>query len=171
MNKKGFVLLLSFSLILLSPLVPAFADEAADTPSEDTPTGQLKIDSQHVEHLVLVDDQGHRKEFEKPTETLNLPSGKYRIEQVRLTGGYQCYAFTVQGLEWITVSTDEVSTMKFGPPLTQDLKVTRQGKMIKLEYLVKGTAGETYRLNRDNPPEFAVYKNDKKIASGKFEFG
>jgi hypothetical protein len=25
--------------------------------------------------------------------------------------------------------------------------------------------------NRSHPPEFAIYKGDKQIASGKFEFG
>lgn len=170
MKNGFFVLITLIAALLIAVSHPVFAEEV-DAPSEDSPTGQLTIDSQYVERLVLVDDQGRREEFDQPQETLTLPPGKYRLQQVKLAGGYQCYAFTDQGLEWITVSQDEVSTMKFGPPLTQDLKVTRQGKMIKLEYLVKGTAGETYRLNRDNPPEFAVYKNDKKIASGKFEFG
>lgn len=169
--KNGFSVLITLITVLLVVVFqPVFAEEN-DQPAEDSPTGQLKIDSQFVERLVLVDDQGHRKEFDKPAETINLPPGKYRFQQVALTGGYQCYAFTDQGLEWITVSPDEVSTMKFGPPLTQDLKVTRQGSILKLYYELTGIAGETYRMNRDKPPVFTVYKGGKEIASGKFEFG
>jgi hypothetical protein len=43
-----------------------------------------------------------------------------------------------------------------------------------MAYQLVGAGGEAYQLanqDRSHPPEFAVFKGDKKIASGKFEFG
>ncbi len=113
--KNGFsVLITLIAALLIAVSHPVFAEEV-DAPSEDSLTGKLAINPEYIERLVLVDDQGHRKEFDKPTETLNLPPGRYRLQQVNLTGGYQCYAFTEQGLEWITVSPNEPANLKLIP--------------------------------------------------------
>ena len=47
-------------------------------------------------------------------------------------------------------------------------------RLVSSGYRLIGAGDETYQLtdqNRSQPPEFAIYKDDKKIASGKFEFG
>ena len=170
--KNGFsVLIILVATLLITLFQPVLAEEIV-TPSEDSPTGKLKIDSQFIEHLVLVDDRGQSKEFEKPADILNLPPGKYRLQQVKLIDQYEFYAFTAQGLEWITISPDKMSTMKFGPPLTQSITLARQGSVIELDYKLTGQGGENYTSsNRDNAPGFAVYKGDKEITSGKFEYG
>ena len=170
--KNGFSIFVTVITVLLIALFqPVFAQEN-ERPGEDSITGRLKIDSQYVEHLVLVDDRGRRKEFENPAETLDLPPGKYRLQEVKLTGGYQSYAWNNQDLEWVTVSSEEPADLKFGPPLSQFLVVTRQRSILKFDYKLIGRAGEYYSLSeRKNAPEFAVYKGDKKITSGKFEYG
>jgi hypothetical protein len=42
---------------------------------------------------------------------------------------------------------------------------------LMMEYHLIGAAGESYRNDRRYPPTFAVYKGDKEITSGKFQFG
>jgi hypothetical protein len=49
----------------------------------------------------------------------------------------------------------------------------RQGKRLALNYRLIGVGGAYQLVNQDrsHPPEFTVYHGDKKVASGKFEFG
>jgi hypothetical protein len=66
------------------------------------------------------------------------------------------------------------AVLNVGGPLTNSVIASRHGQDLRLDYRLVGTGGETYQLanqDRSKPPEFAIYKGDKKIASGKFEFG
>jgi len=73
---------------------------------------------------------------------------------------------------WIDVGEDKPAVLKVGAPLKQILKAERQGRVLTLDYQLLGIGGENYvRDDRDNPPTFTVYKGDKKIASGTFEYG
>jgi hypothetical protein len=49
----------------------------------------------------------------------------------------------------------------------------RRGTYLALNYRLTGVGGGYQLVNQDrsHPPEFTVYQGDKKIASGKFEFG
>jgi len=61
-----------------------------------------------------------------------------------------------------------------GGPLTNSVVASRHGPDLLLDYKLIGAGGRQYQLSgssRSQPPEFAVFKGDKKIASGKFEFG
>jgi hypothetical protein len=61
-----------------------------------------------------------------------------------------------------------------GGPLTNSVTASRHGQDLRLDYRLVGAGGETYQLvkqDRSQPPEFAIYRGDKRIASGKFEFG
>jgi hypothetical protein len=43
-----------------------------------------------------------------------------------------------------------------------------------MDYRLLGADGVTYQLanqDRSQPPGFAIYKGEKKVVSGKFEFG
>ena len=65
-------------------------------------------------------------------------------------------------------------TLAAGGPLNNTVTANRQGRDLRLDYKLLGAGGQAYSLVRHGPavqPEFAVYKGDKKIASGKFEFG
>ena len=61
-----------------------------------------------------------------------------------------------------------------GGPLTNTVTVSRHGRDLRLDYRLVGAGGATYQLadaTRSEPPEFAVYKADRKVTSGKFAFG
>ncbi len=64
--------------------------------------------------------------------------------------------------------------LSVGGPLTNSVTATRHGPDLRLDYRLVGAGGKIYQLanqNRSQPPEFAIYKGGRKIASGKFEFG
>jgi hypothetical protein len=68
----------------------------------------------------------------------------------------------------------EPATLRAGGPLANGVSLNRHGKRLSLNYRLVGVGGETYRLLQQDParpPEFVIYRGDKKIASGKFEFG
>jgi len=72
------------------------------------------------------------------------------------------------------VRSDERATLAVGGFLTNSVSVTRRGEVLVLSYRLAGQDGSDYSFAPDRPrtePEFAVYQGDKKIASGKFQYG
>ena len=64
--------------------------------------------------------------------------------------------------------------LNVGGPLTNSVTASRHGQDLRLDYRLVGAGGQSYQLanqDRSKPPEFAIYKGEKKIASGAFEFG
>jgi hypothetical protein len=100
-----------------------------------------------------------------------VPTGKYRLHEIHLEGGYISRSSNTT-VEWITITVDKPAVLKLGAPLTQTAKVQRQGSVLVLNYELLGGGGEKYTSpNRSKPPTFTIYKGDKEIASDKFEFG
>ena len=57
---------------------------------------------------------------------------------------------------------------------TNSVDVERSGGTLTLKYRLVDSIGNEYASmnnRRDNPPVFAVYKGDKQVGSGKFEYG
>ena len=76
------------------------------------------------------------------------------------------------GPDWVTVAKDKPAVFKVGAPLKQAIRAQRQGRVLMLNYELLGVGGEIYTCpDRSKPPTFTVYRQDKEIASGKFEFG
>ena len=74
----------------------------------------------------------------------------------------------------IIVSANKPALISGGGPLTNTVTVNRRGKYLALSYNLVGADGTSYQIwsqDRSQPPDFAVYQGDKKIGSGKFEFG
>lgn len=156
-----FIGLFVSTLILLSA--------AGRGQEQDSAVGELKLEGQGIEKLVLWSGGGSRKEFNRPGESLTLPVGTYTLREVRLEGGY---VSDVRQPFTVTVTTDKPAVLKVGAPLSQTVRAQRQGRVLALDYELAGTGGEKYRAgNRGEPPRFAVYKGDEEIASGRFEYG
>ena len=53
------------------------------------------------------------------------------------------------------------------------VKVSRQGRMLILRYVLLDPAGKEQDLREiaQEPPRFTVYQGEKKLATGQFEFG
>ena len=161
-----------FCIICLSvAAMPVFAQTEADKKIE----GRLKIVGKGIEHLILVGKNNKRHEFDTPGEVLSLPPGKYHTEQVRLKGGFSCNTYSRASTDSFKIDPNSTTELKMGAPLTQTITVNRKGKILQLGYGLHGIGGEEYTeytsANRSKPPKFAVYKGDKKVGGGKFEFG
>ena len=132
--------------------------------------GELRLEGQYIERLVLREKDGHTEQFSKPEETIKLPVGEYRLQEVRLKDGF-IYNNRTSKYNWVSVTEDKPAVLKVGAPLKQTLNVERRGPILNIGYELTGMGGETYAVTRSKHPQFAVFKGEKKIATGDFEFG
>jgi len=140
---------------------------------QDSALGELKLEGKYIERLVLQRKDGHTERFDQPDETIKLPMGEYRLQEVRLGGGYIFRSSRTPIRDWIMITEDKPAVLKVGAPLKHSVGIRRRGRILFLDYRLVGVGGEIYtgRMNRSKPPTFTVYKGDKEIASDKFEFG
>jgi len=115
--------------------------------------------------------------LDAPAETVRVPVGRYGDHQVRLGKG-DAVAHPERSdrdvRKPLVVAKEKPAALTAGGPLTNSVTVTRRGKHLVFNYRLLGAGGEPYQLGTTDyskPPRFAVYQGDKKIASGKFEFG
>lgn len=138
--------------------------------------GELKINGHFIERAIL---QGgpYLVVLDQPETVVKVPVGKYNRPEVWLKQGdtvayYSTYS--VRPDQGITIDGNKPGVLAAGGPLTNSVSLSRHGKSLRFNYQLLGAGGEVYqlaRVDRSQPPEFAVYKGDRKIASGKFEFG
>jgi hypothetical protein len=132
---------------------------------------ELKLEGENIELLIL--QSGNQKQtFDSPGKSIMLEPGTYQVSELHLKGGF--IHFLSRGatrLEPIQVGPGEPAIFKAGGPLEQHVTVQRKNQLLTMDYQLIGAAGESYRNNNRYPPTFTIYKGDKEIASGKFQFG
>ena len=142
--------------------------------------GELKLTGQFISRLVLTRDGAKplTAVLDKPGSVEKIPAGTYREYRARLQQGQTeaCRTPDRYGLapsmKPLVVSGRGPSLLELGGPLTNVVAVNRRGKSLVLNYQLVGAGGETYELpGPRQPPEFAVYQAQHKVASGAFEFG
>ena len=138
--------------------------------------GELKITGQFIKRLLLPGGP-YLVVLDQPAGDVQVPAGTYSQPSVRLEKS-GIAAFDNGGLQAssrrIVVNGKTPAILAAGGPLTNSVAVSRHGRDLLMNYQLIGPGGQTYQpANRDysHPPEFAIYKGEKKIASGKFEFG
>lgn len=168
-NKYRFTNLLMAVWLLLG--AGACLCRAQEPNKPDAAQGELKLDGKHIERLVVMrQSDGYSTTFKNPGQTIRLPAGEYVLHDVRLKGAYT--RSRSAGNERITMRAGQQEVVKVGAPLVPTIKVQRQGRILRLSYDLLGVGGEAYTAgDRSKPPTFAVYRGQRKIASGKFEFG
>ena len=137
--------------------------------------GEVKITGDFV-HRVTMKGSPYFVVLDQPGASVKVPVGSYCPTKVWLKKG-EAEAYLGQrslaGGGRYEVGGKEPPRLAVGGPLTNSVSIQRQGKYLALNYELVG-AGGPYELavqDRSHPPEFAVYQGDKKVASGKFEFG
>lgn len=162
-------MVLSMGVLLICIAGLSFAQDDAQTTPQN---GQLKIKGYGIVQLVLVDKDNQRHEFKSPGEVISLPPGEYRPEIVSLQGGFSCGTYSFADDKCFKIEPGRTAELNMGAPLTPAIKVTRKGKILTLGYELRGIGGGEYTdAGRENAPGFVVYKGDKQVGSGKFEFG
>ncbi len=167
-TKLGFVIPFA-AVLLLSHLGISFS-EARD---QSSVLGELKLEGKSIVRLILRrEGDNERQTFRRPEQIIKLPTGKYTVQEVHLDGGYIYHASRGPKRRLVSVTSDEPATLKIGGPLKQTVKVSRQGRLLVMNYELLGVGGEQYTGGSSGePPTFTVYRGDKEIASDKFEFG
>lgn len=169
----GFMTLVA-SLVIVA-FVSAAASHGGQAASGDTAeTGELLIRGEQIKRLILRDGKGEQRVLSEPGSRVVLPVGEYRLHEVTLQGDHSCQLGPFPADGRLTVDPNIPATLKVGAPLRQVIEVKRQGSIMGLTYELIGQGGERYSINREQnspAPSFAVYKGNRKVASGDFEFG
>jgi hypothetical protein len=162
--------------------------------------GELRITGSFIERLVLTGGP-YTVVLVRPAGSVQVPVGNYNEPSVWLKQGQtEAYFDSVPKSGKRTVPDDKVggvrpisgvteagkvvvvderrpAVLAAGGPLTNSISVTRHGRDLNLTYRLIGAGGGDYKLweywrtKRDWPPQFSIYQGERKIASGKFEFG
>lgn len=158
-----------FVLFLMNTTLLPMSASGASTQKQAL--GELKIEGKHIERLVLCRNSGLTEQFNEPNEVIKLAVGKYRLQEVRLKGGLTCNSLYNLTNDWLIITENETVVLKIGAPLRQTVKIERQGPILKLNYNLTGVGGENYASTKSAQPSFTIFKGNKKVAAGKFEFG
>ncbi len=166
---RGFTRRLFLCVLIITSSV-ALGNQS-NSQSEQPITYELKLEGGNIEQLIL--QSGNQKQtFEKPGKSIMLEPGTYRVSELHLKSGFMYYPYgDTTRLGPIRVGPGEPAILKAGGPLEQRITVQRKGQLLTMDYQLIGAAGESYRNDRRYPPAFAIFKGDKEITSGKFQFG
>lgn len=138
--------------------------------------GELKVTGKFIQRLVLPGGM-YLVLLDQPAGIVKIPTGSYNQPIVRLEQNGTvafCNPNQTPNSRRFSVDDKTPAVLNVGGPLTNSVNVSRHGEDLRLDYRLVGVGGETYQManeNRSHPPEFAIEKGDKQIASGKFEFG
>jgi hypothetical protein len=143
------------------------------------PLGELRVAGKFIQRALLLD--GSRTVvLDSPNELVQVPLGNYTSFDVHLQKDAGSASlkrdFLNRGVKkTITVQAGQPGLLTAGGPLTNSVTLNRRGSLLVLNHQVAGAGGEAYQLDGatdpQHPPTFAIYRGDKQLASGKFQFG
>lgn len=143
----------------------------ADEPCE------LKLRGHSIVRLMLIEKSRMTGvQFETPGQSVPLPAGQYRVEQVDLEEGYSLTPRAARH-EWFDVTPEGPNELVVGAPLYPTASIARHGRFLQLDYDLVDDAGRSYQKSGDHseglptPPRFSVFKDGLEIGSGSFEYG
>lgn len=146
----------------------------------EVPTGELRLSGQHIRRLLLTGRGGQGAVavvLNQPGASTPVPLGSYDHYEVSLRQGKvaavrQPDYSRPPNVTALKVVSNQPAMLAVGGPLTNTVAVSRHGKALSLSYKLVGAGGESYQLvGPRQQPLWSVYQGDKRIASGKFEFG
>lgn len=168
-KKRNLSNLINFAVVVFLCAASSFCCAQ----EQEQSMGELRLEGEHIEHLLFHQESGYNKKFENPSKTLQLPVGEYRVQQVVLKGLYTAGTRSrITGIDTIKITEDTPAVLKVGAPLSQKIDVERNGAILELDYKLTGIGGESYtHPDGRKKPGFTVYKGDKVVTSGEFEYG
>jgi len=151
------------------------AEPVLELTAKSVPLGEVEITGDYVDRVIL-EAQGIVAVLDGPARKLKAPAGRYRSQRVRLgTGDNLAYRESNgSSSSPFVVSEGKTAKLMVGGPLTNSAVLDKRGPYISLNYRLVGVGKESYVFedeSRSNPPQFAVYEGERKVASGKFEYG
>lgn len=133
--------------------------------------GELKIEGEHINRLVLDGDGSQTESWSDPNATVSLPVGTYTVRELTLMDDLAVQ--NPNALGRIEITKDAPAVLKAGGPLRQMIDIRRHGRTLTLHYRLVGIGEEAYRSPRrpEQRGTFTVYCGDKAIGQGAFEYG
>jgi hypothetical protein len=141
-------------------------------------TGLFQIESKWVQRLAF--GNGEILVLPEPLQgEAIVPTGRFLVKQCDLKYNPDKPVISPNRLHEINVTVLDGRENKFqiGAPLTNSVQIERVGKVLKLDYKLKGAGGEVYDAQRihnydsNKKPSVAIYKGDMQVATGQFEYG
>jgi len=133
---------------------------------------QVDIEGSHIKRLTLESGDGYVRTVERPGTSLSLPAGKYNLRQISLEGGYHSYPRVGTEEGSFALTPEAPYRLKVGAPLKPSVKVARWGRFLTLDYRLLDAGGRVYFGEQSTSrPQFTVYRGDREIGSGSFEYG
>jgi hypothetical protein len=136
----------------------------------DTALGRMEIAGGHDGKMAFMLGTAAFIAFPGGQSSFQAPIGTYKLAQVEMPGGWRLDRARGQTL---TVREGEATQVPVGGPLREVVSVTRSGNALLLGYSVMGAGDMEYSRPADhmNPPRFAVYRGDRRVGGGAFEYG
>lgn len=176
------------AFVLAAGYVSMGAEAQAGTPTAEA-TGQLLIRGEAVEGIVLekrnmdgsVDDRDRPVRLDRPEPSVTLPAGRYRVQEVRLRGGYRCHppglivdlgADTPREVGWFVIGPDQPHELHLGAPLKPVLKVIRENRDVRMSYVLADVSGGEFWHYASSDfgcgpvAEFSVYRGGERVGGG-----
>jgi hypothetical protein len=141
--------------------------------TEAQPTlGELKVSGASIHRLIFYRGKECTAVLDKPGPVAQLPAGKYDAAEIWLRSGAVVAANI--GERRLDIKAQTPASLTVGAPLTNSVKLSRNSGNLLMQYELVGAGGAIFRLNSLDDakrPEWTVFQGDKRLASGKFEFG
>ncbi len=151
------------------------------TPTQP-PMGRLDVGSDQAELNMFSDSGFHH--LAKSADGWQLPAGRYQTTDLRLVDSVNGTLWSMSAswptgpLRSFSVTKDETTTVRVGPPLASELSFAGNAVMQSIGFELKGSGGESYSAGAERrgvmqpAPAFVILDEDgKKLASGSFQYG
>ncbi len=138
------------------------------------PMGELRLVGSFILEVCLEGDSTVL--LHNPAESTRVPVGKYygRTGAWLAAPGKPIEAYANFGGQ-IEVKAGQTTVVNAGGPLRNGVEVSLNGRQLNLFYHLEGVGGQwmqtTQARVQKERPTFAIYQGQRRLASGKFEFG
>ncbi len=139
----------------------------------ESPMGTLDIEGK-VDRMLLYTKDGKTTNLailQNPSGETPVPAGKYHMQKYYMGDGSLDATRTQQ----IEILPNETVPLKIGGPLNNSISVEKRGANLVLKYKLVGVDSTEFRhrytTSWSGTPQFAIYKNDRKVATGTFRYG
>lgn len=128
---------------------------------------EIAFEGQFVSRIMLVDDNSEQGLMDWPPSTMHIPRGTYKLYRVDLLDSFTGYMYNRH------TNVDGSMPLRTGGPVKQVVTANRRGNALGLDYALLGTDSIKYVPNQTygNPIRFTIYRGDRKVGAGEFEYG
>lgn len=166
----------NYALSLDRPVSDPEGDWVATFTEMPDPAGRITVAGRGLCHAVLADMVRSRclVVLGRDGENIPVPEGDYAIQGLYLLRGPNLGLVkpSTGNRASLQVEAGRPAVLKLGVPLRNEITASRVGNTVYLSYRLMGADGEAWEaVASSDGPGFAIYRGDRKVATGTFEYG